>query len=157
MHYMWSLCSIFRFAYAFFIRSCFHFEANFLALDGHTSLVHIPYWFLPSFLTLSYNTWNDSTHKWNGHTVYNALAIHMSAKRIGNFCISVSTLFSHKHKLLPQVRKRPQSTLNMHTAHNICPKVRTFENCKVSAPQWNVNITSTADAVYTPATTRKLD
>lgn len=49
-------CSIFRFAYAFFIRSCFHFEANFLALDGHTSLIHTPCWFLPVFLTLSYNT-----------------------------------------------------------------------------------------------------
>jgi len=45
----------------------------------------------------------------------------------------------------------------MHTAHNIHTKVRTFGNCKVSASQWNVNITSTADAVYTPATTRKLD
>jgi hypothetical protein len=77
-------------------------------------------------------------------------------KWTGNFCISFSTLFSHKQTIIPlHARKREKSKWNMHTAHNICTKVRTFGNCKVSASQWN--ITSKADAMYTPATTRKLD
>jgi hypothetical protein len=109
------------------------------------------------FLTLSYNTWKDSNHKWNGHTVYTKLAnSHKSATKTGKFCISFSTLFSHEQTLQLHGGKRQTSKLNLHTARNICTKVRTFGNCKVSASQRIVNITSTSDAVYTPAT-RTLD
>ena len=159
---MWSLKTLLN------ILTCISFLHSFVSslrgkfpckLDGHTLLLHINCGFCPYFLTLSYNTLNDPNHKWNCHIVYNALAnSHESAKKTGNFCISFSMLFSHKQTLLPlHVRKRQKSKLNMHAAHNICTKVRSFGNCKVSASQWNANITSTADAVYTPAATRKLD
>lgn len=103
-------------------------------------LLHFTCGLCPYFSTSSSSTLNDSNHEWDGHTVYNALAnSHESAKRTGNFCISFSTLFSRKQTILPpHVRKRQKSKLNKHTAHNICTKVRTFGNCKVSASQWHV-------------------
>jgi hypothetical protein len=125
-------CSIFLFAYSFFIRSCFHFATNFLASDGHTRtlLLHITCWFVPLFQPCTTALGRTQTTNEMDILYTLSLSIHTEVPKNGHFCISFSTLFSHEHTLQLHGRKCQNSKLNLHTARYIYTKRAPFGTAK---------------------------